>query len=244
MTLHRWLVNGDQQLNPGDPVCEVIADGRIVTVPTPSDGWIGQHFVEAGQAVPLSGSLGLGSSTYKGARWPDETPRPPESFSAADLTREDRLPNFRAFVSYRRGDAEIAAALVADKIDSLKGPRTAFLAPRSLTLGVDFYEAIHDALHRSAVFLAVIGPTWVTALDERRLTRLESPFDVVRTEVQAALDRGIPVVPVMVEGAALPRPDQLPETMASLGRLQGMFLRTETLTADVYRLVMSLEHLL
>ena len=243
MTLHRWLVDGDHLLDIGEPVCEVLSDGKVIEVSSNSDGWIGQHFVEPGLPVPLDGSLALGSSSYKGAKWPDNLPRPEPSFSAADCGRENRLPDFQVFISYKRGDAEIAAALVADKIDAAGGPGTAFLAPRSLTLGIDFNEAIHDALHRSAVLVAVIGPSWLreSAAGGRQLTPEERVARMVATEVQTAIDRGIPVVPILTEGAQLPSVDQLPASMSSLSRCQGLFLRTESIASDIDQLVASLQ---
>jgi formylglycine-generating enzyme required for sulfatase activity len=66
--------------------------------------------------------------------------------------------------------------------------------------------------------MAVIGRRWLDIADEQGRRRLDQDDDFVRIEIQTALERNIHVVPVLVEGALMPRPAQLPEVLRLLAR--------------------------
>ena len=83
--------------------------------------------------------------------------------------------------------------------------------------GVDFAEEIFRAVAACKVLLAIIGPTWLTAADERGRRRLDDPDDIVRLEIEAALARGVRVIPILVEGAVMPAREDLPESLAGSG---------------------------
>jgi hypothetical protein len=101
-----------------------------------------------------------------------------------------------------------------------------------IALGVDFTQVVAQAVSDCAVLLAVIGPGWLTATDEDGQRRLDDPDDIVRLEIQTALERGIVVIPVLVEGAVMPRPRKLPEGLAKLARRNAHFLRLRADTLD------------
>ena len=60
------------------------------------------------------------------------------------------------------------------------------------------------------IVLTVIGPRWLSAEDSAGARRLDDPADFVRLEVGAALEREIPVIPVIVGGATMPTPEESP----------------------------------
>src|SRR5262249_42547992 len=105
-------------------------------------------------------------------------------------------------------------------------------------------QVIAQAVSNCAVLLAVIGPTWLTATDEDGQRRLDDPDDIVRLEIQTALKRDIRVIPVLVEGAVMPRSRQLPEGLAGLARRNAHFLRHESFRYDAERLVTAIEQVL
>jgi hypothetical protein len=86
--------------------------------------------------------------------------------------------------------------------------------------------------------LAVIGREWAGARDMTGSRRLDEPYDFVRLEIAAALARpNVLVVPVLVEGAAMPAASELPENIRPLARRHAVTIRDETWDADVDRLV-------
>ena len=94
------------------------------------------------------------------------------------------------------------------------------------------------------VLLAIIGPAWLTATDEQGNRRLDDPDDIVRLEVEAALDRGVRVIPILAEGAVMPGRQNLPESLAGLVRRNALPIRHESFRSDAGRLVTAIERIL
>ena len=88
--------------------------------------------------------------------------------------------------------------------------------------GVDFAKYLSDQVAASRVFLAVIGPTWLDAKDESGGRRIDDPDDFVAIEITAALARNIRVIPVLVEGARMPKAGELPDPLKALARRQAV----------------------
>ena len=96
-------------------------------------------------------------------------------------------------------------------------------------------------LRACRAFLALSGREWLDAADASGRRRLDQPNDYLRLEIAAALTRpDVLVVPVLVEGAAMPGPETLPDLLRPLSRRQAVSLRDETWDADVDRLVAAL----
>jgi hypothetical protein len=108
----------------------------------------------------------------------------------------------------------------------------------SLPIGKPFPQALDEALTNSSVALVVIGPTWVTTINEDGRLRLEDPNDFVRREVEMALDAEFPVVPVLVSHAAIPKENELPESLRPLCRHQSVSVRPDPdFNRDMDRLI-------
>jgi hypothetical protein len=140
------------------------------------------------------------------------------------------------FISFRREDSAYVRLLQSRLMERFPEARI-FIDLDSIALGLDFAEVIRDALNSSSVLLALIGRRWATVTDEQGHRRLDNPDDFVRVEVQAALERGVPVIPVLVDGAAPPRRDELPSRLEKLARLQAWQLSDHRFAFDADRLV-------
>ena len=75
------------------------------------------------------------------------------------------------------------------------------------------------------MLLAVIGPNWSDVRDEHGNRRLDDPNDFVRIEIAAALQRDIPVIPILLDGARIPKADQLPDDLKELASRNGLDVR-------------------
>ena len=135
------------------------------------------------------------------------------------------------FISYRRQDATADALLLRQKFGEGIPDAHIFMDLDSIDPGVDFTERIRQAVDSSAVLVALIGPQWVT------LAAHERPEDYVRFEVQTALDRGVPVIPVLVNGAEPLRQQQLPDELRRLARLNALELSYGRYDYDAGRLL-------
>lgn len=110
------------------------------------------------------------------------------------------------------------AGRLSDRLVERFGKNHVFIDVDAIQPGEDFAEEIFRAVAACAVLLAIIGPSWLTAADERGSRRLEDPQDWVRLEIQAALTRGVRVIPILGEGAVMPAADDLPDSLAGLAR--------------------------
>ena len=145
------------------------------------------------------------------------------------------------FLSYRRDDAAAHARLLQRELRERIPDALVFMDLDSIEAGRDFAEVIRKAVDSCAVLVAVIGRQWVTIADDddgRR--RLDNPDDFVRFEVQAALERGVLVIPVLVDGARPLQAQQLPSELQKLARLQALELSYSRYEYDVGRLFNSI----
>jgi hypothetical protein len=131
---------------------------------------------------------------------------------------------FGVFLSYRREDASGHAGRLYDVLTQRFKDRRVFLDVDSIAPGRDFGEALTSALDGCSVVLALIGPGWSSAIGPDGRRRLENPNDVVRLELEFALQRQMLVIPVLLRGATMPSPEELPHSLAPLARCQAFEL--------------------
>jgi hypothetical protein len=140
-------------------------------------------------------------------------------------------------MSYRRADTGWAAVSLFDRLADQFGRDKIFKDIDSIDLGEDFVEAITTAVGSADALLALIGNQWLTVTDQNGRRRLDNPGDFVRLEIEAALTRGVRVIPILVDGAPMPREDQLPESLAPLVRRQALELNPNRFGSDFQRLL-------
>jgi Tol biopolymer transport system component len=150
----------------------------------------------------------------------------------------------RIFISYRRDDAAYPAGWLFDRLAERFGKEQIFKDVDSIELGEDFVAEIGEAVGSTDVLLAVIGEKWLTVLDERGGRRLDDPEDFVRIEIEAALRRKVRVIPILVEGASMPREEQLPPSLTALARRQALELSPARFSSDTSKLLTVLERAL
>ena len=120
------------------------------------------------------------------------------------------------FISYRREDTEGQAGRLFDDLVEQFGKDSVFMDVAGIEPGRDFRRAIDEQVSSCGVLLALIGKSWLDAKDESGRRRLDDAMDFVRLETGSALKRDIPVIPVLVRGASMPRADQLPRIWRTL----------------------------
>jgi hypothetical protein len=135
------------------------------------------------------------------------------------------------------------AGRLYDRLAGQFGDDQVFMDVDTIALGVDFAEVITQAVSTCEVLLAVIGPRWLTTTDEDGQRRLDDPDDIVRLEIAAALERDIRVIPILVEGAAMPRRSQLPDSLVKLARRNALIVRHESFRFDADRLLNTIEQI-
>jgi formylglycine-generating enzyme required for sulfatase activity len=147
----------------------------------------------------------------------------------------------KVFISYRRDDAKWQAREVYRALGEVLPRGHVFMDIDSIPPGADFVDVLEGWVEQCDILLALIGPGWAEATEPRSgRRRLESDADFVRIEVRKALARGIPVVPVLLDGAPIPDADRLPEDLKRLVRRNAEYIEHRTVDADVERLIRKL----
>ena len=145
------------------------------------------------------------------------------------------------FISYRRENtAGEARALFNDLVARL-GENSVFMDVDNIALGRDFRSALQETTASCDLMLVLIGRNWADAKDEGGRTRLENPADYVRLEIEAALRRNIAVTPVLVQGAHMPAPEDLPAEIRDLAYRNGFELSHNRWESDVGEMVRRLD---
>lgn len=116
---------------------------------------------------------------------------------------------------------------IYDRLVASHGRAHVFKDVDSIPLGTDFRCHVADLIARSDCVLTVIGRQWLETADAAGRRRLDDPTDLVRIEVEAALARGVPVIPLLVQGAQMPDPQSLPEALRPLAFRNGMSVRAD-----------------
>jgi hypothetical protein len=143
----------------------------------------------------------------------------------------------RIFMSYRREDTAYPAGWLYDRLAHRFGRTQVFKDVDSIALGDDFVEKIAATVGSCDVLLALIGESWLTVTGQDGRRRLDNPADFVRLEIEAALTRNVRVIPILVEGARMPREDELPAGLAKLAHRQALELSPSGFGSDTRRLL-------
>ena len=133
----------------------------------------------------------------------------------------------KIFLSYRREDSADVAGRIYDRLVQQFGKEQVFKDVDSIPLGVDFRKHLAQMVGSCDILLAVIGNDWQTADRPDGKKRLDDAKDFVRIELETALQRDIPVIPVLVRGAQVPEESELPSTLATLAYRNGMAVRAD-----------------
>ncbi len=131
----------------------------------------------------------------------------------------------KIFVCHRREDTADVTGRIFDRLVMDYGGQQILKDLDSIPLGVDFREYLGRMVGECDVFLAVIGPRWLNA--EGGTSRLEDARDFVRIEIESALAREIPIVPLFVGGASMPSEEDVPESIRSFVYRNGVPVRPD-----------------
>jgi len=146
------------------------------------------------------------------------------------------------FVSYRRADSADVAGRIYDRLIAQFGQSEVFKDVDSIPLGVDFKEYLDKIVSSCTVLLVIIGGKWLEATNADGQKRLDDPRDFVRIELEAALTRNIPVIPLLVQGAAMPTEESLPPSLRKLIYRNGIPIRPDPdFHRDMDRLISAIE---
>jgi hypothetical protein len=151
------------------------------------------------------------------------------------------VPNI--LISYRRADSDAIAGRIRDRVAGYFGDDCVFMDIDSIPFGMDFRQQVQNALLQNDIVLAIIGPKWMGAVRGGAM-RIHDDADPVRVEIETALKRGIPVIPVLVGRAIMPKALDLPDGLKNLSFLNAAEVSAgRDFNQHVERLLRSIESL-
>lgn len=127
-----------------------------------------------------------------------------------------------------------------DELSHHFGENSVFMDVSAIEPGRDFRKAIDESVASCTVLLAMIGAEWLDTKDTQGRRRLDDAGDFVRIELASALRRDIPVIPVLVRGAKMPLPAQLPDDLKELAYRNAVELTHARWRSDVQVLMRAL----
>jgi hypothetical protein len=145
------------------------------------------------------------------------------------------------FISYRRDDVRGYAGRLSDALTDHFGDASIVRDIEALAPGVDYVEQIDRFISACDILLLLIGRDWLTIADDQQQRRIDDPTDEHRIEIAAALQRGLLVIPVLMDNARMPRLHDLPDEIAPLARRQSFEISEVRWKYDVQRLIRVLE---
>jgi hypothetical protein len=145
------------------------------------------------------------------------------------------------FISYRRDDSAGYAGRLYGRLTARFVSKRIFMDVHAIDPGVDFVEAIKREMADCDVVVAVIGRDWLGSTDKLGRRRLDQSDDYVRSEIEAALAADIPIVPVLVDGAEMPHPDELPTSISAFARRNAIAVGHQTFDDSLRVLIAAVE---
>jgi hypothetical protein len=142
------------------------------------------------------------------------------------------------YLCYRREDSSDASGRLYDWLERRYGSRQVFRDLDQMRTGRPFPVQIADAIASSCVVVVVIGSHWLETLRAR-----DGPDDYVRFEIRTALERGVTILPVLLDGAVMPEPSRLPDDIRDLGLVHAAHLSDGRWRSDTVRLCREIDGL-
>ncbi len=143
----------------------------------------------------------------------------------------------RIFINYRRQDSEGYVGRLYDHMLRHFKRDDIFMDVDSIKPGEDFVTVLENAVAGCDVFIAIIGPAWLSAADDDGNRRLDHWNDFVRIEIATAFTYNKLVIPVLVGRAKMPAPTDLPADITALARRNAFELSHLHFAQDVEKLV-------
>ena len=143
----------------------------------------------------------------------------------------------RIFINYRRDDSIGTAGRLRDRLAQTFGQDKLFMDVDNIPAGVDFVAHLNSQVAACDVFLAIIGPNWLKVKNEQRPAPARRSGRLCAIEIAAALARDIRVIPVLVDGARVPKADKLPDAIKPLVRRNAVEVRNTQFRRDAEALI-------
>ena len=122
----------------------------------------------------------------------------------------------KIFISYRRSDTQGYAGRLSDSLESYFGGNRVFRDIKDIKGGSEYAKDIEEQMSSADAVIVLIGPNWLKARNDEGNRRIDDKDDWVAQEIITAIELGIRVFPVLIDGTVLPRKNELPSKLAPI----------------------------
>jgi hypothetical protein len=149
----------------------------------------------------------------------------------------------RVFISYRHDDTAGYAGWIKGALEQRLGNAAEiFIDIDNIPVGTDFVQHIQHEVGRCDVMLALIGPSWLTTQKADGTRRLDDPNDFIRLELEAAIAHGRKVLPILLHGAKMPEPGEVPSSLQPVTYKEALEVSEKRFDYDIGQLVQYISH--
>lgn len=141
------------------------------------------------------------------------------------------------FICYRREDTAPYAGRIFDHLAAHFGNDHVFFDVDDMMPGQDFVQVLDQTLKASNAVVVLIGRAWLSAVDEHGHRRIDRHGDYVRQEIATAISKSVPVIPVLVGRATMPKAEELPRSLLPLARSHAIEVSDTRFRQDVEGLI-------
>ena len=147
------------------------------------------------------------------------------------------MSHAKIFVSYRRSDSLDISRRLAKELNEF-GEKNIFFDQSSAPPGTAWPDSIRDAIEKADALIVVIGSIWLSIQDEKSgRRRIDIEDDWVRLEILTFLERkkakkDLFILPLLVNGANMPRSEYLNENLRPLCNYQPMQIQNTGSSLD------------
>jgi hypothetical protein len=146
----------------------------------------------------------------------------------------------KIFINYRRKLNLMEARLLKKVLERHLGAGRVFLDESGLEGGRHWPHMLEAQVDAAAAMVSLIPKDWAAITDENGARRLDNQDDFVRFEIARAFTQRIPLLPITLDGAAMPSAAELPPNLALLAYQQAMLLRGESFDDDAGKIAAQL----
>jgi len=158
------------------------------------------------------------------------------------ISVKNRMGRNKIFISYRRKDSADITGRIVDRLVAKFGNNNILRDIDSIPLGVNFAAYIDKLLQSASVCLVVIGKKWVGLINNKSEKNDTDTPDFVQTEIETALIQRLPIIPVLLQNAAVPNQNQLPKPIEKLALRNGIAIRPDPdFNLDIERLILGIK---
>lgn len=139
------------------------------------------------------------------------------------------------FINYRQGKSRDKALILRTILEAYFGEGSVFLGETSVPYGSKWQASLRQGLEQAEVLIALIHEGWHRETNEAGDNRLKTdPDDWVRREIASAKDR-IPIIPILIDDAEMPKDEWLPHEIQGLFLDQGPRINFQNLSQEALK---------